>query len=164
MFSQAFVILYNRGRLHPGCTSLDAPPWMHPPTDALPPPARKQTVNWLIGTYPTGMHSCLQSISITFSQLRFSMVWQLGLEWLTVDKLIFFYLKIFGGTSVIFVRSLITPVLDISCHLPWGFEARVDPLLTCFVQCIPQIRVWCDICWPLGCLLLNDSHFKIGKC
>ena len=47
MFSQACLILFTRGRVHPGCTpplccsmnappccSMDSPPWMHPPTAA----------------------------------------------------------------------------------------------------------------------------------
>ena len=35
-----------------------------------------------------------------------------------------------------------------------GFKARVDPSLACFLaflQWIPQIHLWCDTCWPLGC-------------
>ena len=45
------------------------------------------------------------------------------------------------------------PVLDFRWHLSWVSTPKWIPLLVCFiayVQWIPQIRLWCDTCWPLG--------------
>ena len=76
MFSQACVILFTGGRVHPGCTPrctpwihpLNAPPPMHPPdapppVDALP-PVDAQTVNkQSIGRYLLG-NKCVPLLAL----------------------------------------------------------------------------------------------------
>ena len=58
-------------------------------------------------------------------------------------------------------RATDTPVLSYLVMSSLGFKARVDPSLVCFdtcVQFIPEIHLWCDTCWPLGCQPGRQLH------
>ena len=43
------------------------------------------------------------------------------------------------------------------------FKARVDPLVACFIEWIPQLHLWCDTCGVLVLLKFSPKHAETGS-